>query len=234
MRLSSSSSTTRLTVAGWSALTTKVAVSSLHGMMSIFSPCSSCTTAWTRLPFMPTQAPTGSMRAVAADHADLGAAARIARGGLDLDDAVVDLGHFLREQLLHELGVRAAEEDLRAAVVALDLHDQRAHALADAGGLARDLLVAADHALGAAEVDDHVAELDRLDHAGDDLAGAVLEFLELALALGIADLLEDHLLGALRVDPAEVDRRQRIDDEVADLGVGLAASAACLRSTCLK
>jgi hypothetical protein len=35
--------------------------SSLHGMMSIFSPCSSCTTAWTRLPFMPTQAPTGSM-----------------------------------------------------------------------------------------------------------------------------------------------------------------------------
>ncbi len=39
----------------------KVAPSSLHGMMSIFSPCSSCTTAWTRLPFMPTQAPTGSM-----------------------------------------------------------------------------------------------------------------------------------------------------------------------------
>ena len=33
-----------------------------HGMMSIFSPCSSCTTACTRLPRMPTQAPTGSMR----------------------------------------------------------------------------------------------------------------------------------------------------------------------------
>ncbi len=29
--------------------------------MSIFSPCISCTTACTRLPFMPTQAPTGSM-----------------------------------------------------------------------------------------------------------------------------------------------------------------------------
>ena len=28
--------------------------------MSIFSPRSSCTTAWTRLPFIPTQAPTGS------------------------------------------------------------------------------------------------------------------------------------------------------------------------------
>ena len=30
-------------------------------MMSIFSPCNSFTTAWTRLPRMPTQAPTGSM-----------------------------------------------------------------------------------------------------------------------------------------------------------------------------
>ena len=31
-----------------------------HGMMSIFSPCSSLTTACTREPRMPTQAPTGS------------------------------------------------------------------------------------------------------------------------------------------------------------------------------
>ena len=32
-----------------------------HGMMSIFSPCSSPTTACTREPRMPTQAPTGSI-----------------------------------------------------------------------------------------------------------------------------------------------------------------------------
>jgi hypothetical protein len=61
IRLSSSSITTRATVAGCSALTTKVARSGDQGMMSIFSPCISCTTAWTRLPFMPTQAPTGSI-----------------------------------------------------------------------------------------------------------------------------------------------------------------------------
>ncbi len=63
-----------------------------------------------------------------------------------------------------------------------------------------------------------MAELDALDDAGDDLADAVLEFLILALALGIADLLEDHLLGGLRGDPPELDRRQRVDDEVADRG----------------
>ncbi len=110
------------------------------------------------------------------------------------------------------------EEDLRAASFAADRQDQRADAVADADHLARDLLVAADDALGAAEVDDDMAELDALDDAGDDLAGAVLEFLELALALGVADLLEDHLLGGLGGDAAELDRRQRIDDEVADRG----------------
>ncbi len=57
----SSSSTTLVTSAGCSAFTRKVGRSSFHGMMSIFSPCSSFTTACTRLPRMPTQAPTGSI-----------------------------------------------------------------------------------------------------------------------------------------------------------------------------
>ena len=61
MRLESSSSTTLVTSAGASALTMKVAASGFHWMMSTFSPCSSPTTACTRWPRMPTQAPTGSM-----------------------------------------------------------------------------------------------------------------------------------------------------------------------------
>ena len=46
--------------AGARAFTTNVAMSGDHGMMSIFSPCNSFTTACTREPRMPTQAPTGS------------------------------------------------------------------------------------------------------------------------------------------------------------------------------
>src|SRR5690606_4437382 len=61
-------------------------------------------------------------------------------------------------------------------------------------------------------------EFDRLDDPGYDLPGAILEFLILAFALGIADLLEDDLLGALRVDPTKIDRRQRIDDVIAQRG----------------
>ncbi len=60
-RPASSSITTLVTSAGASAFTTKVAACGDQGMMSIFSPCSSCTTACTREPRMPTQAPTGSI-----------------------------------------------------------------------------------------------------------------------------------------------------------------------------
>src|SRR3546814_10108036 len=81
------------------------------------------------------------------------------------DLAVVDFGHFLREQLLHELAVRAAEEDLRAAAFAAHAGNDRAHPVADAKHLARDLLVAADHAFRPAQVDDDMAKLHPLHHA---------------------------------------------------------------------
>ena len=51
---------TRLTCAGLIALVANVTTSSDHWMMSIFSPRSSRMMDWTRLPLMPTHAPTGS------------------------------------------------------------------------------------------------------------------------------------------------------------------------------
>src|SRR4029077_20548483 len=125
MRSLSSSSTTLATSAGASAFTTKVAMSGDHGMMSIFSPCNSFTTACTREPRMPTQAPTGStelsreITAILArepgarDTRVLGGGAGVARHRLDLDDVVVDFRHFLREQFRHELRVRTRQENLR-------------------------------------------------------------------------------------------------------------------------
>ncbi len=94
-------------------------------MMSIFSPCSSPTTAWTREPRIPTQAPTGSIERVVRDDGDLGARARIAGNRLDLDDAVVDFRHFHGEELDHELRMGARQEDLRAALFAAHVVDDR-------------------------------------------------------------------------------------------------------------
>ena len=66
-----------------------------------------------------------------------------------------------------------------------------------------------------------MAELDRLHDTGDDFTSAILEFFILALTLSIAHLLEDNLLCRLCVDATQINRGQRIDDEVANLGTGL-------------
>ena len=102
--------------------------------------------------------------------------------------------------------MRAREEDLRPARFAAHVVDIGADAVAVAEGFARDHLVAAHHAFGAAEIDDDRAEFHALDHAVHDLADAVLVFVVLALALGVAHLLHDHLLGGLRGDAREIDR----------------------------
>ena len=148
-------------------------------------------------------------RGIARDHRDLGARAGIAGDRLHLDDAVIDFRHFLREQLGHELRMRAGEENLRAARLAAHVVDEGADAVAVAERLARQHLVAAHDRLAAAEIDDHVAVFDALDDAVDDVADAVLVFLVLPVALGLAHLLHDHLLGGLRGDAAVFQRRQR-------------------------
>ncbi len=55
-----------------------------------------------------------------------------------------------------------------------------------------------------AELNQRVAVVRLLDDSGDELADAVLVLVVHHLALGLADPLEDHLLGGLRRDAAEV------------------------------
>ena len=167
---------------------------------------------------MPTQAPTGSIEESRETTAILARQPGSRATDLIVDDAVVDFRHFHGEELGHELRMRARQEDLRAALLAAHVVDIGADAVAVAEGLARDQLVAADDGLAAAEIDDDVAVFDALDRAVDDLADAVLELLVLAVALGLAHLLHDDLLGRLGGDAAEIHRRQRLGDVVADLG----------------
>ena len=49
---------------------------------------------------------------------DLGALARLAGDRLDLDGALIDLGHLLLKQTTHELGMGAGDDDRRTAVLA--------------------------------------------------------------------------------------------------------------------
>ena len=121
------------------------------------------------------------------------------------------------EELGHEFGIGARHENLRAALLTPYVIDKGADAVAVAEILARQRLVTAHDGFCPAEIDDHIAVLDALDDAVDDLADAVLELFVLALTLGLAHFLHDNLLGVLRSDPAEIERRQGLGDEVAHL-----------------
>jgi hypothetical protein len=70
---------------------------------------------------MPMQAPIGSVRVVVGEHGDLGAVARIACTGLDLDQALAHFRHFELEQLDHEFRRGAADEQLRATRFGADV-----------------------------------------------------------------------------------------------------------------
>ena len=131
----------------------------------------------------------------------------LARDRLDLDHTVDELRNFELEQAPHETGVRARHDDLRALRGLADLDDVRLHARAVVVAVARNLLGLRQQRLDPAEVEQRVARVGLLDDAGDDVAFAAGVFLVLHLALGLANALQDHLLGRLRGDAAEVGGR---------------------------
>ena len=154
-------------------------------------------------------------------HRDLGAQARVARGGLDLEQAFLDLRHLELEELHQELRGHARQDELRAARLAIDLGDERAHAVAHAQVFLRDQLVARQQRLDAARFHDQVAALGALHGAGHERLAALEEVVEDLLALGVADLLQDHLLGGLRADAPEGLGLERLLVHVAHLRLGI-------------
>ena len=90
-------------------------------------------------------------------------------------------------------------------VEARDLLDHRLDALRVVVALAVDLLGLRQQRLDAlAQLHERVAGVGLLHDAGDQLADAVAVLLEHHVALGLADALQDDLLGGLRGDPPEV------------------------------
>ena len=115
----------------------------------------------------------------------------------------------------------ARQEDLRAFDLAADLVEVSAHAIVRLEVFARDTVIAPNDAFGAAEINDHVPILNALHNAVDNLAFAILVFIELALALGIAHFLHDDLFRRLRGDAAKIEGRKLFLDLVAKLEAGI-------------
>jgi len=85
------------------------------------------------------------------------------------------------------------------------------------------LLAQRQDGLGTSQVDDDRALLEAPDDAVHDLALAILVLLEDVVALGLADHLDDHLLGRLREDAPEARGVELHADLVAELGFGIEA-----------
>ena len=96
-------------------------------------------------------------RIVIGNHCDLGARAWVTGHCLDLDDAIVDFGHFHLEQFGHEFRRGARQEDLRAAGLAAHILDVAADAVVRAVAFAANLFIAAQDGFASTHVHDDVA-----------------------------------------------------------------------------
>ena len=134
---------------------------------------------------------------------DLGAVPGLAGAGLDLDDAVGDLGDLELEEALDEAGVGAADDDLRALGGLADLDDVGLEPAVGLGALVGHLLGLGQQRLDPAEVEQRVAGVALLDDAGDDVALAAGVLLVLHLPVDLAEALHHHLAEGLGGDAAE-------------------------------
>ena len=97
----------------------------------------------------------------------------------------------------------ARQDDLGPARRLVDIDDVGHDAIASSIGLALHLLAYRQDGLGPPQVDHQIASLEAPHDPRDQLSLAVLVLIEDVLALGLADPLQDHLLGGLSGDAPE-------------------------------
>ena len=125
----------------------------------------------------------------------------------------------MAEQLHHELGRRARQDDRRAAQRQVHVHDHGAHTVAIAQVFLRNHVAAAQAPFDAAGLDDQVALVHALDGAGEDFFAARHEVRQQHFALGVADFLQDDLLGRHGTDAPDGHRFNGFLDVFTDFHV---------------
>src|ERR1035438_101806 len=162
--------------------------------------------------------------AVAALHRDLGALAGVPRAPLDGHGAVVNLRNFLLEQAHHQLRGGARHQHPRTLAGFVHHADDAAHAVAHAVTLQAGLLLLRQARLRLAQIQNVIGTFHPLHGAVHQFAGAAGVLVKDRFALGLAHLLENHLLGGLRRDTAEQVGLFRNADLGADLGFRIDAA----------
>ena len=159
----------------------------------------------------------GINRRIGRGHRHFRARTGVAGNGFDFNHTVINFGNFLREQLRQKLRMRAGQKDLRPAGFQTHVHNVSADSVARAERFAANHFVPTQNGFGAADIDNHAARFNAFDNAVNDFADTVFILVILADAFGIADFLTDNLFRRLRRNTAEVNGRQLVDNEIADV-----------------
>ena len=140
---------------------------------------------------------------VEAAHGDFRAQAGLPDDLDNFDHAFLDLRHFKFKEPPQEIRVRARKRNVDLLRQLLDVEHNSAYAIPRLVMLAGHLFGAGDNALRFLHLDDDIAVLEPLHRAAHQHALLGYEFLVDALAFGLPDLLDNHLLCRLGGDPAE-------------------------------
>src|SRR5690625_2807360 len=138
-------------------------------------------------------------------HGNLGAPARIAGGALELNQLLTNFRHFELEQLQQKLVHGAADKQLRAANLRTHLVQVAAHPVVEPHRLARNGVPRRDECIGVlAQIEHDAAALGALDLAADQLVNAVFVGVNHLGPLGLANALDNDLLGGMGGDAAKL------------------------------
>jgi len=96
------------------------------------------------------------------------------------------------------------QEDLRPALFAAHIVNQRADPVTVLEHFPRNGFIAPNDGFTPSEIDDHIAVFGPFDDTVDNFADAVLELVELPVPFGFAHFLDDNLFGRLGRDPSEI------------------------------
>jgi hypothetical protein len=152
---------------------------------------------------------------------NLGAHAGVTGSSLDFQQAIIDFRDFQREELNDELRSGTRQDQLRTAGGSVDAQQICFDTITHAQVLARNHLIAWQHCFHLAGFDNRIAALHALDRPGYQMLLARQEFTQHLFALGVTNLLQNHLLGSLRTNATEVDGFERLLQIITDLNLGI-------------
>src|SRR5690606_29153868 len=120
------------------------------------------------------------------------------------------LGDFIFKQLPDKFGRGAREQNLLPSCRTVDLGDPGANPVANAQILFGNHFGTRQTRFDLARFNNGVAFVESLDGAGNNGLATIQEIVQHLFSFGIANFLDDGLLGSLGPDTSELDRLERL------------------------